>query len=565
MDILQIENLSFSYPLAKSNALSDICFSVKSGEFVVACGESGCGKSTLLRLIKREITPYGNIQGRILYSGVETSKLEHRVSAAQIGFIMQNPESQIVTDTVRHELAFTLESLGFDSKVIRRKVAETACYFGIEHLFDKKTAELSGGEKQLVNLASIIAAEPKILLLDEPTSQLDPIAASNFIAMLNKLNLETGLTVIIVEHRLEELFEIADKVLFMKNGKNVFFGSPKHCAEYFSKNSEDNAKKILPSAVRIYTALENNGNSPLTVKSCREYISQNYSNKIDSLEICEYCQSEKKALEFKDVYFRYGKNSPDVLKGASFSVGKGEHFCLLGGNGSGKTTVLSIAARLLKPYHGKVMIDGKNADSFSKNKLYDGNIALLPQNPQNIFVEKTLSRDLLLTCNVMKYTQSEAFDRITQLAELLDIAHLLDSHPYDLSGGEQQKAALAKVLILNPKILLLDEPTKGIDAIAKAKLIEILKTLKSKGITVLNVTHDVEFAAQSADRVGMLFDGQLVSSDTPIRFFSQNSFYTTAASRIAKGIYKNAVLCEHVVELCRKNKNAQMGLQNEKI
>lgn len=556
MDILQIENLSFSYPTSAQNALNNISFCVKPGEFITICGESGCGKSTLLRLIKREIAPFGNITGKIYYCGTEISKLSFRESASQIGFILQNPESQIVTDTVKHELAFTLESLGLDSEVIRRKIAETACYFGIEHLFSQKCAKLSGGEKQLINLAGIMASEPKLLLLDEPTSQLDPIAAKGFITKLKELNSQLGVSVIIAEHRTDELFEISDKVLFIKNGENVFFDTPKRCAYYFAKHPNDSfARRLLPSAARIYTALENSGDAPLSVKQCREYISQKYSNKINTLEIPKIYTAAENQIEFKDVYFRYDKNLPDVLKGASFSVKKGEHFCLLGGNGSGKTTALSIAARLLKPYHGKVLIGNKNILSCKNNELYVGNIALLPQNPQNLFVAKTLLEDLRTNCNVMQYSEDVALQKINELADFLEISHLLSSHPYDLSGGEQQKAALAKVLLLNPKILLLDEPTKGIDVCAKAKLIDLLKTLKEKGMTILNVTHDVEFAAYSADRVGLLFDGQLVSSDTPNSFFSQNSFYTTAASRISKGIYQGAVLCEQVVELCVKNRN----------
>ncbi|MBQ7132377.1 MAG: ATP-binding cassette domain-containing protein [Oscillospiraceae bacterium] len=553
MEILQIKDLSFSYPQSEKHVLSNINLSVSAGEFVVVCGESGCGKSTLLRLIKKELSPYGKTQGKILYNGTEIEKLDERESAAQIGFILQNPESQIVTDRVWHELAFGLESLGCDDKVIRRRVAEMASYFGIEEWFHKKTAELSGGQKQLLNLASVMAMQPKILLLDEPTAQLDPIAAANFITTLNKLNRETGLTVVIVEHRLEELFPIADKVLIMRDGRNEFFGSPQRCAAYFSQNPDDPMKAALPSAMRIFSQLEGGGEAPLTVKDCREYIAKKYSNRITFLEEKEFFPSNHKSIEFKDVFFRYGKDLPDVLKSASFSVYKGEHFCILGGNGSGKTTALSLASRLLKPYRGKVLIDGKNVRDYAKNELYVNNITLLPQNPQTLFLEKTVKEDWLETCCIMKYSSSQAQSKIQELADILGIKHLLDMHPYDLSGGEQQKAALGKVLLLNPKILLLDEPTKGIDACSKIKLLQILQKLTKKEITIITVTHDVEFAAQSADRVGMLFDGQFVSVDTPVRFFSENSFYTTAANRISRGIYDGAILCEQVVELCRLN------------
>lgn len=553
MEILQVKNLIFRYPDGQDDALSDVSFTVKSGEFIVLCGQSGCGKSTLLKLLKRELAPFGEKSGEIIYSGKKQEEMDSRVAASEIGFVQQNPENQIVTDKVWHELAFGLESLGYSTSVIRRRVAEMANYFGIEDWFRKNTADLSGGQKQMLNLASVMVMQPKILLLDEPTAQLDPIAAANFIGTLQKLNRELGLTIILVEHRLEEAFSTADRVFLMEKGKLAYADSPRKICLYFKDNPTDLMAVGLPTAMRIYRALDEGMDSPITVKEGREFIISNFDNRIHTVEkkVCPH--RDKTVLELKDVWFRYEKEQPDVLRGVSLSVYEGEHLCILGGNGSGKTTTLGVIAGLLKAYRGKVLIDGKKISEHNVKSLYCHNMALLPQNPQTVFLEKTVREDFLGICKAMEYKQDEAESRIGHVAERLDIVHLMEKHPYDLSGGEQQKAALAKMLLLQPKILLMDEPTKGIDAHSKLMLSEIINNLKEGGITIITVTHDVEFAAANGDRCAMFFDGEIVSIDTPTNFFSDNNFYTTAANRIARGYYHNVVLCEDVITLCKTN------------
>ena len=539
MEVLQIKDLSFRYPGEEKRALEEISFSVRDGEFLVICGESGCGKSTLLRLLKRELSPFGEVSGEILYHDTPLSELCERTAAAEIGFVLQNPESQIVTDTVWHELAFGLESLGLDTQSIRRRVVEMASYFGIEEWFYRKTAELSGGQKQLLNLASIMAMQPEILLLDEPTAQLDPIAAMNFIGTLQKLNRDLGITILLVEHRLEEVFAIADRVLFMEQGRLTFDDCPKRIGAYLKQHPSHPMYEALPSATRIFGLLGEEGECPITVREGRDFITRNYRNEEDTLELSPYIHREEKKAELKEVWFRYGKSLPDVVKGVSLCVYEGEHFCILGGNGAGKTTLLGILAGVLKAYRGKVWTNGK--------------MALLPQNPATLFLGKTVREDLQEACELMEYTSAEAERRTAEILERLGIGHLQKMHPYDLSGGEQQKAALAKMMLLKPEILLLDEPTKGMDAGAKQTLSQILNEWKEKGGTILTVTHDVEFAAREADRCGMFFAGELVSTDTPTKFFTENHFYTTAANRISRGYYKNTIRCEEVAKLCRQN------------
>lgn len=561
MEILQIENLSFRYPEAEALAVNNVSLSVKQGEFIVICGESGCGKSTLLRLLKKESAPYGEQNGKVYFEGVPQELLDKRISAQEIGFVLQHPESQIVTDLVWHELAFGLESLGYDSSFIRRRVAEMASYFGIQEWFRKKTSELSGGQKQLLNLASVMALQPKILLLDEPTAQLDPIAASNFIATLHKLNRELGLTVLLVEHRLEDVFPVADRVLLMDKGSLIFNDAPSRIGDFAKKMPLHAMVVALPTSMRIFQILGDCGKSPLTVREGREYIISNYGNSITSLEIVERESDNERVVELYDVWFRYERDADDVAKGVSLYVNKCEHFCILGGNGTGKTTTLNIIAGLLKPYRGKVLINGNNAESYNGNSLYINNIAVLPQDPQTVFISMTVWEDMYEICKMLKYKKDDAENIINELAEKLSITHLMNSHPYDLSGGEQQKAALAKVLLTNPKILLLDEPTKGIDACSKLGLAKIIEELKASGITVITVTHDVEFAAMTADRCSMFFDGEIVSTDVPYRFFAENNFYTTSASRISRGYFNNAILCEQVAELCKIN--GKKAVKNE--
>ena len=553
MEILQVKNLTFKYAQSQNCAVDNVSFNIKQGEFVVLCGESGCGKSTLLRLLKREIAPYGEQSGEILYRGESQQKLDERIVASEIGFVYQNPENQIVADKVWHELAFGLENMGYPSNVIRLRVAEMASYFGIEEWFQKNTAELSGGQKQMLNLASVMVMQPRVLLLDEPTAQLDPIAAANFIGTLQKLNRELGLTILLVEHCLEEALPIADRVFLMNAGRIVYMDKPRDISTYFRSDTHSPMLYGMPTAMRIYNALNLDKECPLSVKEGHELVTENFDNRIATLEEKQGVCRDKAVLELQDVWFRYEKKLSDVLKGTSLSVFESENLCILGGNGTGKSTVLKVLSGLLRAYRGKVKIYGKDISKYSKTELYHHNIAMLPQNPQTVFLEKTVREDFLEICKAMEYKKDEYEGRISEVSEITGITQLLDIHPYDLSGGEQQKAALAKMLLLQPKLLLLDEPSKGIDAGAKLVLGEILRKLKEDGITIVTVTHDVEFAAANGDRCAMLFDGEIVSIDTPREFFSDNNFYTTAANRIARGHYQKAILCEDVVKLCRLN------------
>lgn len=550
MEILSIKDLTFSYPNKENFALQNVNLSINSGDFVVVCGQSGSGKTTLLRMLKKEIAPHGEKQGAVYYKGEDVEKLDDKISAQKIGFVFQKPDQQIVTDKVWHELAFGLESLGYDSDYIRLRVGEMANYFGITSLFRKKTTELSGGQKQLMNLASVMAMSPDVIILDEPTSQLDPITANDFITTLKKINDELGLTVIIIEHRLQEVFPIADKVAVMEDGKVICYDTPRNVCEKLSNHPMSQG---FPSAVRIWQKSGGKENCPLTVKEGRNFINSNFSER--KLPLRNTIPNTEDIITLKDVFFRYEKGGNDILSGTNLSIKKGEHFCILGGNGSGKTTTLKILAGLLKPYRGKVIIDN---NKMTKKTTADFNrlgVAMLPQNPESVFLKSRVIDDYTELCKIKGIEKSNYEDKINSVAEKLGIKDLLENHPYDLSGGEIQKCALGKVLISEPKILLLDEPTKGVDAYSKLSLSKILQEIKSDGVTIITVTHDVEFASIVADRCGLFFDGEVLSSLVPQEFFSKNNFYTTASSRISRDKFANAVTVDDVVSLIKEEQN----------
>lgn len=586
METIRLNHVTFAYPLAEGNALENVSFTIEEGEFIVLCGKSGCGKSTLLRQMKKNLIPYGNGEGEVLYRGVPVIELADRYSVTEIGFVQQNPDHQIVTDKVWHELAFGLESLGMSNNAIKRRVAEMASYFDIQSWFRKNVSELSGGQKQLLNLASVMAMQPRFLILDEPTSQLDPIAASEFLSTVYKINRDLGTTVLISEHRLEELFPMADKVMVMDTGRVIAFDAPDRIGEFLSgvslydvcgeevsgagisrekKEKEQIREKHpmfygLPSVMRIFSDVLPGEKSPLTVREGRQKaaqliagsssVSSGYINPQSAdTELKKYGvagtlansdagkeeKGEASAIVLKDVWFRYSKESGDVLRGLNLRVAKNQWYCLLGGNGSGKSTTLKIIAGILKAQRGSVKTD-RNA------------LSMLPQNPQALFTEITAEDELLEALYFSKEKTEEKIRQVNDMLALMEIHHLRKANPYDLSGGEQQRLALGKILLLKPGILLLDEPTKGLDPFFKRTLAGILRRLTASGVTIFMVSHDIEFCAEYADRCAMFFDGDIVSVGSPKEFFAGNSFYTTTANKIVREWNPGIITCEEVAE-----------------
>ena len=548
MEHFDIQNLTFSHAAAKGKlSLDGVSLRIRAGEFLVLCGRSGSGKTTLLRHLKTVLTPNGKRSGEILFCGTPLAQVSERNQAAKIGFVMQNPDDQIVTDKVWHELAFGLESLGCDQPAMRTRVAEMACYFGIQDWFHRDVATLSGGQKQLLNLASIMAMQPEVLILDEPTSQLDPIAASDFLNTVRKINTELGTTVIITEHRLEDIFPYADRAVVMDSGKIIADGAPANVGQLLFEQKNP-MFAAMPTPVRVFYGTGCTGESPLTVRQGRNWLSGEFpaAPKIKAEPASAPTEVENPALSLKELWFRYEKDGRDILRGVSAEIPAGDIYAILGGNGAGKSTTLKAICGICRPYRGKIRLFGKPMEKYSTKELFRGCIAMLPQDPKSLFVKKTVREDLVeMTADA---------EKIARTAEICQITPLLEGHPYDLSGGEQQRAALAKVLLTEPKLLLLDEPTKGIDSFFKETFAAILADLKKQGITIVMVSHDVEFCARYADRVSMFFDGQILTTDTPRRFFGNNSFYTTAAHRMSRHVFDMAVTAEDVIDLYRQNK-----------
>ena len=544
----EIKDLTFSYPKSQKETLNGVNLSVEKGEYIAICGKSGSGKTTLLRHLKSVLTPFGQKTGQILFNGERLEQIDTAVQAGKIGFVMQNPDDQIVTDKVWHELAFGLESLGTDQKTMRLRVAEMASYFGIQSWFHKDVATLSGGQKQLLNLASIMAMQPEVLILDEPTSQLDPIAASDFLNTVRKINLELGTTVLITEHRLEDIYHAADRVVVMDGGKIVACDTPRAVgAQLHAQGSQ--LFGALPTPVRVFYGTGAEGQCPLTVREGRGWLTKTFADRnlsVTEPELEPLPEDGKHpALRVKEAWFRYERDSADILQGMECSVPAGTLFAVVGGNGAGKSTALKAICGHCKIYRGSIEIFGKNLKKYKAGELFRDCVAMLPQDPKSLFVKQTVREELA--------EMSADEGKIREIADLCQIFDLMDSHPYDLSGGEQQRTALAKVLLTNPRLLLLDEPTKGLDSFFKVQFAEMLCKLKKQGITIVMVSHDVEFCAEYADMVSMFFDGQILTTDTPRRFFGQNSFYTTAANRMSRCVFQNAVTASDVTELYRKN------------
>lgn len=571
MEAITIRDLTFTYPRQGHPALEHVNVTIQPGEFVTLCGKSGCGKSTLLKHFRSNLEPHGTRSGGIYIGDENIANMDHRTQTERIGFVHQSPDNQIVTDKVWHELAFGLESLGYGTTEIRGRVAEMASFFGIQTWFHKKTTELSGGQKQLLNLAAIMVMQPEVLILDEPTSQLDPIAAADFLETIKKINRELGTTIILTEHRLEEALPMSDRVIVIDKGRVIANGEPKEVGRQL-KDMEHDMFIAMPTPMRIYAAVDNDLECPITVREGRTWLeafdrlNNIRGSQVGTDEKEETNKNSNKQTKVKintgvgevieplitmdEVWFRYEKESPDVVKGLTTEIYDGEFYAIVGGNGTGKSTSLSMMAGIRKPYRGTIKVKGKPLDEVLRMNNKNAYIGVLPQNPQSLFVKKTVELDLYEMLAGRKIPKEEQQRRVRNVVKLCELQDLMQMHPYDLSGGEQQRAALAKVLLLNPKILLLDEPTKGLDAHFKEKLAVIFRKLKAKGVTLVMVSHDIEFCAEHADRCAMFFDGGITSVDEPKEFFRGKSFYTTSSSRMARSVLPTAVLAEDVILAC---------------
>ncbi len=556
MALLEFKNLDFRYAGSDRNVLKGINLTVESGELILITGVSGSGKTTLMKHMVSSMIPCGQRSGEM-----------NIADGLFVGYVGQNPDDQIVTDKVWHELAFGLENMGLPSDEIRRRSAETAAYFGISGWYQRETDKLSGGQKQILNLAAVMAMKPAVLVLDEPTAQFDPIAAEHFLETVLKLNRELGTTVVMSEHCTERVFSEADRVVMMYEGMILEQGSPSDVAERLA-DSERNL--WLPVAAQIALAIYSDMYSgicskapleqthtpvkkartiPFTTRDGRKWISEFMKGRAVDKQARDRGERQDNkssaatvstdAVVAKNVTFRYLRYDANVLEKLSFKAYKGEILALLGGNGSGKTTLLKLIAGVRKCVDGSIKCTGKTV--------------LLAQNPISMFTEISVEEELadIMTDKgntwVKALSREEKLAKIDEMMDFMGLQEVRTNNPLDISGGQQQKLALAKALLLKPDILLLDEPAKGIDPVFKRELGTLLKVLADEGKTIILVSHDLEFCGEYADRCGLLFDGQLVSLSDTKAFFTGNSYYTTVAGRLTEGLLEGCVTSADVV------------------
>lgn len=478
MESIKCKELTFTYPTSEYPAIKEASFSVSAGELCLLIGESASGKSTLLKLLKKELSPAGTMTGEIDIAGT-------------VGYVSQNVEESIVCDRVRAELSFGLTNMGVAGDIIDLMVAEVASYFNLSDKLDKDVSTLSGGEKQIVNLAAVMIMKPSILLLDEPTSQLDPVSAIRFNEMIAKLHRDFGTTIIMSEHNIDSLIDIADSILLLQNGNLAIKDTVPNVVRYMSDNSLDIAD-IIPVRMRLFDGL-------VSVADCKNAVKNIALNDLHKSDI-----NTDVAINVKRISFAYDRGA-DVLSDLSLNVYSGKINAVLGPNSSGKSTLLKVIAGVKKNYRGKVKCSAR--------------VSMLCQNVYDLFTKERC-------CDEVEFGE---------ITDMLGIDYIASQHPYDLSGGEAQRLAIAKVLQTDADIILFDEPTKGFDPVLKKKLADIMHSLCKMGKTILLVSHDVEFVGEYADYCSFLSRGRIIATADRKAFFSSLSFYTTQIAQITDG------------------------------
>ncbi|MBP1744756.1 MAG: cbiO1 [Firmicutes bacterium] len=532
---ISIEGLSYRYPAEKENVLEDISIGIESGEVVFICGDSGSGKTTLGKCMTGAVPGFygGTMKGSLSVNGIEISRMEHRRRASEITMVFQDPERQLMMSRVHREIAFGLENVGVDPAQIKRRVWESMQFCNILDLWDREIKTLSGGQKQKAAVAAAIAYLPKCIIFDEPTSQLDPLAAEEIIALIAKINRELGITAVIIEQRIERCFEISDRILLMENGRVGFYGS----RQQFYSLGENGRSRYLPIHLRLAKhagAVE----MPSSVKETRRLMASKAKGLAPSVEVAAHPSREvgkrEELLRMKGLGVSFG--SREVIKRLDLSVSKGDFTGIFGPNGAGKSTLLKAAAGLLK-YSGSVRLKGSEVSRY-RNSDIGRVIGYVSQNPNDYISKDSVYEELKFTLDNFGCSDCSAIDEVLRELELEAVK---DKNPRDLSGGERQRVAIASVLVNRPEILLLDEPTRGLDSKLKQQLGKLLSKLNRSGVTIILVTHDIEFATEFCSRYLLLFSGEIISSGTREEVLKDGIFYTTAANKIfrdiAPGIY----------------------------
>ena len=533
--LLSVGNLTFTYPGVSHPALQEVGFQVVQGEFVLLLGGTGSGKTTLLKLIKQLIAPFGARTGEIRLAGEEVSRMAKKRLAGEVGYLFQHTQDQLCMPTPLEEMAFGLRQLGAEPAAISRRCGELSCYFGMENWLDTPMEQLSGGQRQLTALASVLAADPTLLLLDEPTAQLDPVHSRSFLEQLLRLHRENNMTVLAALHQPDSIFFQADRVLVLEQGRLLFSGSPQDAADYLGKQGHP-LFAALPAGCRVMQTLghpPSQGEQPLPEKDFARL----------SAAPLPVHPSGRPLLKLKQVTAGYPGQSRPVLREVDLTLSAGEIFVLLGANGCGKTTLLKAVAGLVPLLSGSIRLEGEKSSLWRPTAFAQA--GYLPQDPMELFDADRLDEDLY------SYGKSRGLgpDQVEQWLEqplFSPLKQVWTQNPLDLSGGQRQLAALAKLMLKRPKLLLLDEPGKGLDAAASARLGDRLTALAQEGMAILISCHDPDFAARYGHRCGFLFHGELLPPQPPEPFFAGNRFYLTSLQQYLPAGRRMALLPEQL-------------------
>lgn len=540
MAIYTVEQLSFTYPSATRSALKEVDVTIEPGSFVVLCGPSGSGKTTLLKHLKKNLVPAGKKSGSVRYKDTEIENLDDHLAVTEVGMVFQNPDDQLVMDTVLNELTFSMENVGIDPETMRIRLAEVVHYFGIESLLSKQTHQLSGGEKQLVNLCAVLVLQPEVLIFDEPTAQLDPIARKAFINLVYQLNFELGITVIMSEHALDDVLYYGSKVIYMDQGLVKYQGDSRSFCQYLLdlKSEQGLFLPEIPNLVRLIKRIKPE-KIPMTYSEGRHFLEDCYTDCEPIAFNSTVKQVSKEVIcELKNMYYAYDVKEAFVLESINLKVYTHDFISIVGANGSGKSTLLKCLTGLLKPISGKYYYQG---EKLKKKKDNPSSIGYVSQNTAVHFVHQTVVEEVdkafVNTDEMWKQT----------LLELFNVDNLMNQHPYDLSGGEQEKLAILLALAKKPNLLLLDEPTKGLDPVSKNHLEEALRQIHQMGTTIVCITHDITFAAKNSDRVLLMFNKQLVYDGSPRQIFTENHYFTTSTNQIMKKIHHKCMMDQDIL------------------
>jgi energy-coupling factor transport system ATP-binding protein len=532
--MIQLTHVTYTYPGQSAPALADFSAAIQPGEFVLVVGPSGAGKSTFLRSLNGLVPHFygGRWAGRAEVFGRDPVALAPRGMADLVGFVFQDPEAQFVVDTVEDELAFAMENFALAPATMRKRVEEVLDQMGIAHLRGRRISTLSGGEKQRVALASVLALQPEVLVLDEPTSQLDPQAAEEVLIALRHLNEDLGLTIILSEHRLERVVQYADRVLYLPAlGVPPVLDGPRAVVAQLP---------LVPPLIDLGRQL-NWQPLPLTIKEGRVFArglasrlvgsgdtrTRGHGDAVEPNPRRDAASPRLRLVEIRNLHYAYDSRS--ALRGVSLAVGAGEFLVLMGRNGSGKSTLLKQIVGLIKPNEGQVVIAGLDTRKADLDDIIK-TVGYVPQHPGALLFGDTLAAELAFTRRGHGMPADPAADQA--LLERLGLGALADRNPRDLSGGEQQRAALASILAANPSTILLDEPTRGLDYAQKRGLADLLVGLKREGRTIIMATHDVELAAACADRAVLMAEGQIIVDGPARQVMSDSQVFSSQINKL---------------------------------